>query len=313
VIGFEFVASIAPILAFRRLSGWRDSAGVSEARVRECSNPVSGLEISPGVRIWYVPHGPWDRRADRCATFVAEDVAEFSAIRDIAVRRRSLTTRAALRIALSQTVDGRVAPQAWRFGRTETGKPMLIGGPKALHFSCSHTEWASVIAVSASRDVGIDIEASVFPSTGQWLSDTFTASERAAVNTLPKGERDQAVSRLWTLKEAYLKMLGTGIADALLVAFDPRNDRLVSGQQDRRAATSFQTWIVNCQGQPLSVAIAMSDATTKGAFWRQSIEECRVRLRARFAPTRNRANPGTALVASLFRGAGAAAAGPSSG
>jgi 4'-phosphopantetheinyl transferase len=182
------------------------------------------------------------------------------------------------------------------------------GFPK-LSFSCSHTEWASIIAVSASKDVGVDIEASDFPVSDGWLADTFTASERKIVNALPSDERTSAFARLWTLKEAYLKLIGTGIADALEVAFDPRNDRLVSGQKPGRARSLFKTWIANCQGHPLTVAVAISDPTTKGALWRLYSEGCLVRLRAISEFFGRRADQGTSLTASLLRSAGAAAAG----
>ncbi len=308
MIGFDFIASVAPILASPKNRERRNSARLAEIPRSDCSILASGPEISPNVRIWYVPHGPRNGRAAHHAALTEEDIKEFSTTRAAAKRDRSLTTRAALRMALSAIVDGRIAPREWRFGRTEMDKPVIKNGPKNLSFSCSHTESASIIAVSASCDVGIDIEASALPSTEQWLADTFTISERRAVNALPARERNAAISRLWTLKEAYLKMLGTGIADALVVAFDPSNNRLVSGQQDRRAATTFKTWIANCQGQPLSVAIAIRGAETEGASWRQSIEECLVRLRAKFNSPRKRADEGTAVAAPLFRGAGSAAA-----
>lgn len=309
MIGFEFLASVAPILAFRGLSGWR----VPARPVSDCVNPRSGLEISPGVRIWYVPHDPQCDSADQVATFLAEDVAEFAAIRDTAKRQRSLKVRAALRTALSETVDGSIAPKAWRFGRTETDKPVLLNGPEGLSFSCSHTKWASIVAVSATKDVGVDIEEAAISATDPWLADAFTAAERAALTTLPPSEREHAVARLWTLKEAYLKMLGTGIADLLEVAFDPRSDRFLPGQKSRKAAASFQTWIVNCQGQPLSVAVAIRDAKTKGAFWRQWNEECRGRSRAKFVSGSKRAGQRTAIAAPLLRGSGPAAAGAPGG
>ncbi|MBS0231922.1 MAG: 4'-phosphopantetheinyl transferase superfamily protein [Proteobacteria bacterium] len=308
MIGFENLASVAPILASPWNSGRRVFAHPAEIPLTDWSIPVPGPEISADVRIWYVPHGPRHASKDQ-PTLTREDRAEFAPIRDAAVRNRSLTTRAALRIALSEAVEGTIEPHAWRFGRTEMGKPVLENGPETLSFSCSHTEAASIIAISKNGEIGIDIEASAFPATEQWLADTFTPSERKAINALPISERSQAVSRLWTLKEAYLKMLGTGIADALVVAFDPRNNRLVSGQKDRRVATTFQTWIANCQGQPLSVAVAIRGAKTKGASWRQSIEECLVRLRAKSGTPGKRADQGTAIAAPLFRGPGAAPAG----
>lgn len=303
MIGFEILASVAPILTSRDRSG----RSVSARRVSECANPVSGLEISPGVRIWYVPHRS-DAAADHSATVTQEDAAEFAGIRDAATRRRSLTTRAVLRNALSEMAGGTTAPQAWRFGRTDNGKPMLTNGPDALRFSCSHSEIASIIVVSTNKDVGVDIEAAAIPADEHWLADVFTMTERAAINTLPVHERERTVARLWTLKEAYLKMLGTGIADLLEVAFDPRNDRLLSGQTSRHAAASFQTWIVNCQGQLLSVAVAIRDPTKKGAFWRRLIEECRGRSRAEFVSDDSRSPQGAAAAAPLFRGAGTAAA-----
>jgi 4'-phosphopantetheinyl transferase len=227
----------------------------------------------------------------------------------MAKRRRSLTTRAVLRAALSQTVRGTIAPEAWRFGRTKMEKPVALNGPKTLSFSCSHTEWASIIAVSADREVGIDIEASVIPSTEQWLTDMFTASERAAINTLPVSERDSAISRLWTLKEAYLKMLGTGIADASLVAFDPRDGRLTSEHSDRGVAPpTFVTWIAKCQGHRLSVAVAMGGPKNGGALWRQPFEEALVSIRARLASPRKRAGKNAAPAAPLLRIPGAAPA-----
>ncbi|CCB66054.1 4'-phosphopantetheinyl transferase [Hyphomicrobium sp. MC1] len=302
MFGFEFLASVAPILAYRGERG----RSVSARPVSECANPVSGQEISPGVRIWYVPHRS-ETGAGHCATTTADDAAEFAGIRDAAVRRRSLTTRAMLRSALSEMVGGTVAPHAWRFGRTENGKPVLTNGPDTLSFSCSHTEVASIIVVSASKEVGVDIEAAAIPATEHWLADVFTKTERAAINALPAHERERTVARLWTLKESYLKMLGTGIADLLEVAFDPRNDCLLPGHMSRQAAASFQTWIVNCQGQLLSVAVAIRDPKKKGAFWRQLIGECRGRSRAKFVSDDNRAPSGAAVAASLFRGAGSAA------
>lgn len=298
--GFEFVASFAPTLAF----AGRDRA----ARVPELASPcwndaVSGLEISPGVRIWYVPHLPWHDATGHEDALTADDISEFAPIRDAGKLHRSLTVRAVLRSALSEIVQQRVPPQAWRFGRSETDKPSLLG-PETAYFSCSHTEWASIIVVSAQHDVGIDIERLVIPATEQWMADTFTIGEQRSLNGLRPADRDWAISRLWTLKEAYVKVLGTGIAGALDVAFDPRSARLVSGQQDRRRAT-FKTWVVTCLGQPLSVAVAICDPATKGASWRQSIEGCLVRLRAKFISSGRRTDKGTALAAPLLRGAGA--------
>ncbi len=54
--------------------------------------------------------------------------------------------------------------------------------------------------------------------------------ERIALNELPEGDRGGAISRLWTLKEAYVKMLGIGIAQMSEAAFDLCDDRLLPGE-----------------------------------------------------------------------------------
>ncbi|WP_441708515.1 4'-phosphopantetheinyl transferase family protein [Hyphomicrobium sp. 2TAF46] len=178
-----------------------------------------------------------------------------------------------------------------------------------MNFSCSHTRWASVVAVSTIGPIGVDIESAVIPSTETWLADVFTPSECSDLKSMPREEREAAVSRLWSLKEAYLKMLGTGIAEALAVAFDPRTDRLCSGHHSRLPElATFRTWIAKSRGHRLSVAVAMSGSKEEGASRHQSIEEARVPIRTKLAFAGNREGARASAPAPLFRTPGAAAA-----
>jgi len=272
------------------------------------AGPAS-VQISPGVRIWYVPHDPENTLAEHYGTPVEADADEFASIRNLEKRHRSLVTRAVLRRALSESVCGRIAPEEWRFDRSESGKPRLSTDAGTLNFSCSHTRWASVVAVSTVGPIGIDIESAVIPENETWLADVFTPSECSALKSMPGEEREAAVSRLWSLKEAYLKMVGTGIAEALTVAFDPRNDRLCSGHQSRqREPATFRTWIAKSQGHRLSVAVAMSGSKEEGASRHQSIEEARVCIRTKLAFAGNRTGARATAPAPLFRIPGRAAA-----
>ena len=274
--------------------------------------PMSGLcaqQISPSVRIWYVPHSLETALADQCGTLTTADAAEFASVRNAKKRQRSLATRSVLRKALSEVTGGRTAPHEWRFDRSELGKPALAGGSGELHFSCSHTPWASVVAVSTAGPIGIDIESAVIPASEEWLSDVFTPGERKALRTMDAEEREAAISRLWALKEAYLKMLGTGIAEVASVAFDPCNDRLDSERKNRQGEpATFRTWIAKCQGRRLSVAIAMGGVGVEKVSRRQSIEEARVCIRTKLAFAGNRAAARAAALASLLRIPSAAAA-----
>ncbi|MCM1438288.1 MAG: 4'-phosphopantetheinyl transferase superfamily protein [Roseburia sp.] len=86
-------------------------------------------------------------------------------------------------------------------------KPRLIS-PKGVHFNLSHSgEW-TVVALSDS-EVGVDIQ-QVKPVDMRLATRFFTESEREIL----KGAGDAAeltFYRLWTVKEAYLKALGTGL------------------------------------------------------------------------------------------------------
>ena len=290
----------------RKLTGARPTRG---AEVEISPAAPSCEQIFTGVQIWYVPHDPENASAKHYGTLTQDDVREFATIRNLEKRHRSLATRSVLRRALSASVGGKIAPEEWRFDRSETGKPRLLNAAGTLNFSCSHTRWASIVAVSTIGPIGIDIESGAFPSNETWLADVFTPSECSVLKTMPEEEREAAVSRLWSLKEAYLKMLGTGIAEALAVVFDPRDDRLCSGHLYREPETAnFRTWIAKSQGHRLSVAIAMSGSKEEGASRHQSIEEARVSIRTKLAFAGNRAGARASAPAPLFRITGRAAA-----
>ena len=243
------------------ISDRADSTSPQEIAVKV----VSKLDVAPGVQVWYVPHDTTASYEAACSTLTDADRAEFASIRHLPVRRQSLKTRAVLRRALSQAVDEQTAPHEWQFRRTEDGKPLLYPNSYNLTFSCSHTPWASVIAVSSAGEIGVDIAEAAFPSSPEWISDVLSQEERSAFNELPECERGNVLSRLWTLKEAYVKLLGIGIAAPTAVAFDFRNNRLISEHCHRMIATpDFRTWIVNSQGRRLSVALAVSGCSSDG-------------------------------------------------
>jgi 4'-phosphopantetheinyl transferase len=228
----------------------------------------------------------------------------------VEVRRRSLTVRVALRRALSQSVDGKISPDGWRFDRTGYGKPQLSPNVRNLEFSCSHTNSASIIAVSTAGEIGVDVADAAFPAGAEWLADVMSDQERIALNELPEGDRGGAISRLWTLKEAYVKMLGIGIAQMSEAAFDLYDDRLLPGEPNEGIARPrFRTWLVNNQGHRLSVALAMSRHEESGApSKRQSSEGSLVYPRSQLAAFAKRARERAAAFAPVFRIAGGAPA-----
>lgn len=86
----------------------------------------------------------------------------------------------------------------------EYGAPSIKNGP---YFSISHCKSGIAVAVS-NQPIGIDIE-TVRPLKVDLVKKTMNPLEQEAILSAP--QPDWAFTRLWTRKEAFLKMKGTGI------------------------------------------------------------------------------------------------------
>lgn len=99
------------------------------------------------------------------------------------------------------------------FDYGEHGKPVLVSHPD-IHFNLSHCREA-VACVVSRRPVGIDVE-----SVGRYKESvaryTMNDEELAMIKAAERPEA--AFIRLWTMKEARLKLTGEGITDDLKTA-----------------------------------------------------------------------------------------------
>ena len=96
------------------------------------------------------------------------------------------------------------------FGYGEHGKPYLPEYPE-VHFSISHCREAAGCLLS-DRPCGLDIE-HIHKAKESLVRYTMSEQETDAIFSAPIP--DVAFTRLWTQKEAVLKLLGTGITDDL--------------------------------------------------------------------------------------------------
>ena len=87
----------------------------------------------------------------------------------------------------------------------ESGKPELADVP--LRFSLSHSGERCACAVY-DRAIGVDIQKRAAADM-RILERRFTPREREYV--LNSADREAAFTRVWTMKESYVKALGTGI------------------------------------------------------------------------------------------------------
>jgi len=90
----------------------------------------------------------------------------------------------------------------------EHGKPAIVGHPE-IHFNLSHCREA-VICVVSDRPVGVDVE-SVRKYEDSLVRYTMNDQELAQIAAAERP--DTAFIRLWTMKEARLKLSGIGITN----------------------------------------------------------------------------------------------------
>jgi phosphopantetheinyl transferase len=122
-------------------------------------------------------------------------------------RTQHLAGRALLRFALEHWTG--LPAASHRLHVREGGKPECIGGPA---ISVSHDATSVACAISASGEVGVDVQHAV-PRRRivEIARQYFSQAENAWLDNAPR----DAFYMLWVLKEAYLKALGSGLAGGL--------------------------------------------------------------------------------------------------
>jgi 4'-phosphopantetheinyl transferase len=198
------------------------------------------LVLTPGVaHLWYVFS---DRVRDArllaeyhriMAPAEAEQQARFYFPEG---RHEYLLTRALVRSVLSRYA--RVAPEAWTFVRNDHGCPRISGpaGAPPIRFNLSNTRGLIACLVALDRDVGVDVEDTERSSATVEIADRFfSPSEVRALHAQPESNQRARFFEYWTLKEAYIKARGMGLAIPLdqfsfhlddgpeiRISFDPR-------------------------------------------------------------------------------------------
>ena len=105
----------------------------------------------------------------------------------------------------------------------EHGKPSIAGHPE-IFFNLSHCREAVACAVS-SRPVGIDVE-----SVGRYRESVarYAMNDDELSQILSADRPDVVFTRLWTMKEALLKLTGDGISAAMKHVLDDTHYRFTT-------------------------------------------------------------------------------------
>jgi 4'-phosphopantetheinyl transferase len=138
--------------------------------------------------------------------------ARFSRYRHDSDREMFLLGRTMARALVGRALA--VAPDAWTWGEGPRGRPHIAHpAGHGLSFNIAHSAGLVACALAEGGDVGVDVEYRLRPPIDPRMVRRYCApAEVADIESRgDDGWRDQFL-KYWTLKEAYLKARGLGIA-----------------------------------------------------------------------------------------------------
>lgn len=160
-------------------------------------------------------------------------------------RKQMLLGRYLVRATLSHYANS-VTVDDWCFVLNKHGKPALDPNIHDfdLFFNLSHSHGKLVLALAPQPMVGVDIEAATRPRRIRRIAERyFSALEVEDLLQLPAAQQLQRFYQLWTLKEAYIKAVGLGLALPLkLFSFGFHDDGQISVQFDAQLADEPAAW-----------------------------------------------------------------------
>lgn len=164
-----------------------------------------------------------------------EEQARAARLLNRTVRYRYIAGRGFLRRTLSRYLGTK--PEQIKFLEGEQGKPYLADAAEhqRLRFNLSHKFNRAALAVTAGREVGIDLEQLRGHIPFRRMAERFFfTKETKQLLSLPPELQVEAFYRCWTRKEAYLKGLGTGLtrpANSFIVSLLPDQPPLLNDFQ----------------------------------------------------------------------------------
>lgn len=141
-----------------------------------------------------------------------EERARAERYRHVGARQMFLAARWLVRNTLSRYAE--VEPADWRFRANAHGRPE-IDDPRfeTLRFNLSHSHGVLLLGVSHERDIGVDVERIDASRDLIGLArHSFAAGEIEQVASATEEVRADRFYAIWTLKEAYIKARGMGLA-----------------------------------------------------------------------------------------------------
>lgn len=124
-----------------------------------------------------------------------------------------LVSHALMRSVLSRYAN--LSPAQWQFKKNAHGRPEIKQSTSGvpLKFNLTHTKDLSACIVTLGMECGIDAEAVNRDNDLIKIAERmFAAPELASMENLHDSSLRKAFFKYWTLRESYVKALGTGLA-----------------------------------------------------------------------------------------------------
>lgn len=179
---------------------------------------VTAMDLDQsGIHVWLADQADFDpdSLARRCLSWLSsEETRRYRRLQLARHRTQFLLGRYFVRTVLSRYVES-VAPAAWCFTVNDYGKPAIDPArhDAALYYNLSHSQGRLALAVARQPTLGIDIEGCTRPRRVSRIATRyFSTDEVQALLQLDEAAQLERFYELWTLKEAYIKACGLGLA-----------------------------------------------------------------------------------------------------
>lgn len=216
------------------------------------------------IHLWHIDQADFDLAELRhnCLDWLTEvELARYQRYQFERHRKQLLLGRMLMRSVLSQ-YDQSVDPASWRFSHNNYGKPAIHSEQQRLplFFNLSHSGGKLVLAVAGFESIGVDIEqCSKQRRIDKISARYFSTQEAAELLACSEQNKLQRFYELWTLKEAYIKACGQGLAIPLQYfsySFPSSENIAIEFDSAREDDPKcWQIWQLSC-GEKFKLALA---------------------------------------------------------
>ncbi len=171
-------------------------------------------QLASEAHIWLTAPAATEAIPDYLRLLAPEELEQYHRYKVERARRLYLAARALARSVLSHYAP-ETRPGAWRFEFNKHGRPEICGptGHPPLRFNLSHTDGLVACLVTLELDAGVDVERIDRRVNLLGIAESkFSALEAGEIVRLGAQARRERFFRYWTLKEAYIKARGMGLA-----------------------------------------------------------------------------------------------------